>query len=82
MRLIGYTRSSDAREQEESHASQETTIRAWARAHGHRPPSPRFLVNPLHPVTEPTEPTELVGGRGSVGSVGSVTGGDTSGSPR
>ena len=32
MRLIGYTRSSDAREQEESHASQETTIRAWARA--------------------------------------------------
>ena len=36
MRLIGYTRSSDAREQEESHASQETTIRAWARAHGHR----------------------------------------------
>ena len=36
MRLIGYTRSSDAREQEESHASQETTIRAWARANGHR----------------------------------------------
>jgi DNA invertase Pin-like site-specific DNA recombinase len=36
VRLIGYTRSSDAREQEESHASQETTIRAWARAHGHR----------------------------------------------
>ena len=36
MRLIGYTRSSDAREQAESHASQETTIRAWARAHGHR----------------------------------------------
>jgi hypothetical protein len=36
VRLIGYTRSSDAREQAESHASQETTIRAWARAHGHR----------------------------------------------
>ena len=36
MRLIGYTRSSDTREQEESHTSQETTIRAWARAHGHR----------------------------------------------
>jgi replicative DNA helicase len=49
---------------------------------GGRPPSPRFLVNPLHPVTEPTEPTEPVGGRGSVGSVGSVTGGDSSRSPR
>jgi replicative DNA helicase len=49
---------------------------------GGRPPSPRFLVNPLHPVTEPTEPTEPVGGRGSVGSVGSVTRGDTSRSPR
>jgi replicative DNA helicase len=23
---------------------------------GGRPPSPRFLVNPLHPATEPTEP--------------------------
>jgi replicative DNA helicase len=49
---------------------------------GGRPPSPRFLVNPLHPVTEPTEPTEPVGSRGSVGCVGSVTGGDTSRSPR
>jgi hypothetical protein len=36
VRLIGYTRSSDVREQEESHASQETTIRAGARPHGHR----------------------------------------------
>jgi hypothetical protein len=35
VRLIGYTCSSDAGE-EESHASQETTIRAWARGHGHR----------------------------------------------
>jgi hypothetical protein len=26
---------------------------------GGRPPSPRFLVNPLHPTTEPTEPTNL-----------------------
>jgi hypothetical protein len=49
---------------------------------GGRPPSPRFLVNPLPPVTEPTEPTEPVGGRGSVGSVGSVTGRNTSRSPR
>jgi DNA invertase Pin-like site-specific DNA recombinase len=36
VRLIGYTRSSDAREHEESHAGQETTIRAWARDNGHR----------------------------------------------
>ena len=28
---------------------------------GGRPPSPRFLVNPMHPATEPTEPTEPVG---------------------
>jgi len=49
---------------------------------GGRPPSSRFLVNPLHPLTEPTEPTEPIGGRGSVGSVGSVTRGDTPGSPR
>jgi replicative DNA helicase len=28
---------------------------------GGRPPSPRFLVNPLHPPTEPTEPTEPAG---------------------
>jgi replicative DNA helicase len=49
---------------------------------GGRPPSPRFLVNPLHPATEPTEPTELRPPTGSVGSVGSVTRGDTSRSPR
>jgi DNA invertase Pin-like site-specific DNA recombinase len=36
VRLIGYTRSSDAREQQESHASQEKAIRTWARANGHR----------------------------------------------
>jgi replicative DNA helicase len=49
---------------------------------GGRPPSPRFLVNPLRPVTEPTQPTEPVGGRGSVGCVGSVTGCDSTRSPR
>jgi replicative DNA helicase len=49
---------------------------------GGRPPSPRFLVNPLHPATEPTEPTKPPSPAGSVGSVGSVTRGDTSGSPR
>jgi replicative DNA helicase len=49
---------------------------------GGRPPSPRFLVNPLHPPTEPTEPTEPHSPAGSVGSVGSVARGDTSGSPR
>jgi replicative DNA helicase len=49
---------------------------------GGRPPSPRFLVNPLHPATEPTEPTQPHSPAGSVGSVGSVARGDTSGSPR
>jgi replicative DNA helicase len=49
---------------------------------GGRPPSPRFLVNPLHPSTEPTEPTEPHPPTGSVSSVGSVARGDTSGSPR
>jgi hypothetical protein len=49
---------------------------------GGRPPSPRFLVNPLHLSTEPTEPTEPHPPAGSVGSVGSVTRGDTPGSPR
>jgi replicative DNA helicase len=43
---------------------------------GGRPPSPRFLVNPLHPATQPTEPTQPLPRAGSVGSVGSV---DTSG---
>jgi hypothetical protein len=49
---------------------------------GGRPPSPRFLVNPLHPSTEPTEPTEPHSPTGSVGSVGSVARGDTSARPR
>jgi hypothetical protein len=49
---------------------------------GGRPPSPRFLVNPLHPATEPTEPTQPHSPAGSVGSVGSVARGGTSGSPR
>jgi hypothetical protein len=49
---------------------------------GGRPPSPRFLVNPLHPSTEPTEPTEPHLPTGSVGCVGSVARGDASGSPR
>jgi replicative DNA helicase len=49
---------------------------------GGRPPSPRFLVNPLHPSTEPTQPTQPPSPTGSVSSVGSVTRGDTSESPR
>jgi hypothetical protein len=49
---------------------------------GGRPPSPRFLVNPLPRATEPTQPTEPHPPTGSVGSVGSVARGDTSGSPR
>jgi replicative DNA helicase len=49
---------------------------------GGRPPSPRYLVNPLHPPTEPTQPTKPHSPAGSVGSVGSVAHGDTSGSPR
>jgi hypothetical protein len=46
---------------------------------GGRPPSPRFLVNPLHPATEPSQPTQPHPAAGSVGSVGSV---DTTGGPR
>jgi hypothetical protein len=49
---------------------------------GGRPPSPRFLVNPLHPSTEPTQPTQPHPPTGSVSSVGSVARGDTSESPR
>jgi hypothetical protein len=49
---------------------------------GGRPPSPRFLVNPLHPATEPTQPIQPHPPAGSVGSVGSVARGDTPGSPR
>jgi replicative DNA helicase len=45
-------------------------------------PSPRYLVNPLHPPTEPTQPTKPHSPAGSVGSVGSVARGDTSGSLR
>jgi len=39
---------------------------------GGRPPSPRFLVNPLPPSPQPTQPTKLHPAAGSVGSVGSV----------
>ena len=49
---------------------------------GGRPPSPRFLVNPLHPLTEPTEPTQPHSPAGSVSSVGSVSGCETPRSPR
>ena len=47
---------------------------------GGRPPSPRFLVNPLPRATEPTQPTKPLPPAGSVGSVGSVVRGGTSGS--
>jgi replicative DNA helicase len=47
---------------------------------GGRPPSPRFLVNPLHPSTEPSQPTEPHSRTGSVGCEGSVVRGDTLGS--
>jgi replicative DNA helicase len=49
---------------------------------GGRPPSPRFLVNPLPRATEPTEPTKPHPPTGSVGSVGFVARGDTPGSPK
>jgi replicative DNA helicase len=49
---------------------------------GGRPPSPRFLVNPLPRATEPTQPTKPHPPAGSVGSVGFVVRGDTPGSPR
>jgi hypothetical protein len=49
---------------------------------GGRPPSPRFLVNPLPRATEPTQPTKPHPPTGSVGSVGSVARGDTPRSPR
>jgi replicative DNA helicase len=39
---------------------------------GGRPPSPRYLVNPLHPSTEPTQPTKPHPPASSVGCVGSV----------
>jgi replicative DNA helicase len=46
---------------------------------GGRPPSPRFLVNPLPRATEPTQPTQQDPHAGSVGSVGSV---GSTGSPQ
>jgi hypothetical protein len=49
---------------------------------GGRPPSPRFLVNPLPPATEPTQPTQPHPPTGSVGSVGSVAHADTPGGHR
>jgi replicative DNA helicase len=49
-------------------------------AKGGRPPSPRFLVNPLHPTTEPSQPTKPRPRTSCEGSEGSVVGGDTSGS--
>jgi replicative DNA helicase len=52
------------------------------RPKGGRPPSPRFLVNPLHPATEPPDPAQPHLPPGSVGSGGSVARGDTSGSSR
>jgi len=36
VRLIGYTRSSDQRENGESHKAQEQRLRAWCRDNGHR----------------------------------------------
>jgi replicative DNA helicase len=47
---------------------------------GGRPPSPRFLVNPLHPNSEPSQPTKPQSQPGSEGSEGSELRGDTSGS--
>jgi replicative DNA helicase len=49
-------------------------------AKGGRPPSPRFLVNPLHPATEPSQPSKPGPPTGSVGSEGSVVRGDAPGS--
>jgi replicative DNA helicase len=49
---------------------------------GGRPPSPRFLVNPLPHNSEPSQPTKPHRPPGSVGSVGSEFRGDTSASPR
>jgi hypothetical protein len=47
---------------------------------GGRPPSPRFLVNPLSHNSEPSQPSEPGGGRGSEGCEGSESRGDTLGS--
>jgi replicative DNA helicase len=50
-----------------------------AGAKGGRPPSPRFLVNPLHPSSELSQPSEPAGGRGFEGCEGSEVRGDTFG---
>jgi hypothetical protein len=50
-----------------------------AGARGGRPPSPRFLVNPLHPNSEPSQPSKPRPRTGSVGSEGSELRVDTSG---
>ena len=47
---------------------------------GGRPPSLRFLVNPLHPTSEPSQPSKPRPATGSVGCEGSELHGDTSGS--
>jgi replicative DNA helicase len=49
---------------------------------GGRPPSPRFLVNPLPHNSEPSQPTEPHSPTGSVSCAGSEFRGNTSGSPR
>jgi replicative DNA helicase len=49
-------------------------------AKGGRPPSPRFLVNPLHPSSEPSQPSKPHPQLGSVGSEGSELRGDIPGS--
>jgi replicative DNA helicase len=51
-----------------------------AGAKGGRPPSPRFLVNPLHPDTEPSQPSKPSLATGFEGCEGSEVRGDTSGS--
>jgi hypothetical protein len=47
-----------------------------ARPKGGRPPSPRFLVNPLHPASEPSQPTKPHLRTSSEGSEGSEARGD------
>jgi hypothetical protein len=47
---------------------------------GGRPPSPRFIVNPLHPISEPSQPSKPHWATGSEGCEGSELPGDTLGS--
>ena len=47
---------------------------------GGRPPSPRFIVNPLHPASEPSQPSKPHPPAGSEGSEGSELRVDTPGS--